>query len=408
MLTTTARKREKVTNSIIIIGGVCDIFSRRMEPDFVVVRGRADRPPASGPLLLTVPGTQKEALDSGYESALPDDIQYTIMERFVAQDPRTALRLASASPHQAGMLESLRDRLADSDLVSQRRTDSPPTAADHVRASLALARHSDRVDRRAVLAGVAQCLMEAFARFLFDDPDPMYERLPGTPDPARVVERIGDDPRLGTVLDRVAAWYAWITTAYDDPFAGQPPDPISWLIDIDPDLAGHGGGGHFDMDIVDAWRRSMLDPDTVIAIGSQETDDKSDDSDGGDDVAIDIEGMIPLWAFSGSDGARRLAGLLGGLVASSDLVSWQRGHDDGGVRAVLQSADARARLLDNIDDAVEARLEGPCADPPGTGRLRLPPFTWLFDTRLFLVAAPDVIVLMASLWSPVIEGDLLA
>nr|UMO79983.1 hypothetical protein [Pandoravirus aubagnensis] len=379
-----------------------------MESDGVVFRAHTNRPRAPGPLLVEVPDTEKDALDSGYESSLPDDIQYTIMEQFVARDPRTALRLASASSHQAAMLETLRDRLADGDLVSQRHIDSPSTAADHVRASLALGRHSGHVDQRATLAGIAQCLMEAFARLLFDEAEPMYERLPGTPDPAHVVERIGGDPRLGTVLDRVAAWYAWITTAYNDPFAGQPPDPISWLIDIDPDLAGHGGGGHFDMDTVDVWRRSMLDPVTVIAIGSQETDEEPGDSDGVDDVAGDIDNTIPLWVFSGSDGARRLAALLGGLVAPSDLVSWQRSHDDGRVRAILESADARARLMDNIDDAVEACLEGPCADPSGTGRLRLPPFTWLFDMRLFLVAVPDAMVLMASLWSPVIEGDLLA
>ncbi|WBR14541.1 hypothetical protein pkur_cds_366 [Pandoravirus kuranda] len=347
----------------------------------------------------------------GYESALPDDIQYGIMERFVVHDPRTALRLASASPRQAAMLESFRDRLIDADAMLQRRDDSPSTAADHVRASLALARRSGRIDRRAVLAGVAQCLMEAFARLLLEYPDPAYERLLGTPDPAGVVERVAKDPRLGGALDRVAAWYAWITSPYDDPFAGQPPDPISWLIDIDPDLAGHGGGGHFDRDTVETWRQSMRDPDAVIAIGSWDANEGFDTAAGsvkGIDGIDGIDGAIPLWAFHGPDGARRLAALLGGSVTPLDLVTWSRGHDDGRVRATLESRDAEMRLVDTIDDAVAARLEGPCADPSGSGRLGLPPFSWLFDMRFFLVAAPDATVLMASLWSPVIEADLLS
>lgn len=378
-----------------------------MEPNSVF-RAQSDNPFAPGFLPATTLAAERHTPESGYESALPDDIQYGIMERFVARDPLMALRLASASPHQAAMLESFRDRLANADIMSQRRVDSPSTAADHVRASLALSRRSNRVDERAVLAGIAQCLMEAFARLLLDDPDPAYERLPGEPDPARVVERVGADPRLGTALDRVAAWYAWITAPYNDPFAGQPPDSISWLIDIDPDLAGHGGGGHFDRDTVDMWRQSMRDPDAVIVIGSQESDKEHDTAaDNGYDVG-DIDDAIPLWAFHGSDGARRLAALLGGSVTPSDLVMWHRGRDDGHVRDTLESRDAERRLIDTIDDAVAARLEGPCADPSGTGRLGLPPFAWLFDMHFFLVAAPDAMVLMASLWSPVIERDLLS
>nr|UDO47449.1 hypothetical protein [Pandoravirus massiliensis] len=361
---------------------------------------------------------EKDPYATGYESTLPDDIQYSIMQHFVVQDPSTALRLASSSHRQAAMLETFRDRLVGADSVLRQRANSSSTAGDHVRASLALARHSDDVGRRATLAGVARCLMEAFARLLLDGSDSVYERLPGAPNVAQVVDRVGTDPRLGGALGRVAAWYAWITAAYNDPFAGQPPDPISWLIDTDPDLAGHGGGGHFDMDAVDMWRQSMRDDsDAVIAIGSQEEPTAVDDKQGGqfrgdnDNADVgdnDIDSVVPLWVFHGADGARRLAVLFGNSVAPSDLMAWQRRNDDGRIRAVLESANAEARLIGNINNAVAARLAGPCADPSGTGRLTLPPFTWLFDMRFFLVAAPDAMVLMASLWSPIIERDLLA
>ncbi|AJF97469.1 hypothetical protein TW95_gp0735 [Pandoravirus inopinatum] len=162
----------------------------------------------------------------GYELDVPLDIQYAIMERLAVDDPETALRLASTSTTQSGLLERAHAPVARHGLLT-------PVSADVstlvlLRHRLALARRLAVVDpmpgRAQELAAVL-CVIEAFVRFQAEDifDLTMFVHVPvcGEPDlcmvkEARQARTRAVDDAIRTIRSSlpagacVAAWYRWL------------------------------------------------------------------------------------------------------------------------------------------------------------------------------------------------------
>ncbi|AGO84553.1 hypothetical protein psal_cds_651 [Pandoravirus salinus] len=387
------------------------------------------------------------SLTVAYEEAVPDDVQYEIMRRLLINDPRAALALAATSRHHASLLEAARGPLARTSALVPATAQYPPAAADYVRASLAMRERAlgrrrddaslampfvDTAPTTYSVLGIGLCLVEAYARFLLDDPDSADERVPflggrladDVLDGEDLVARVTARLDAATPLDRLMVWYEWLTTPYRDRFAAQPPGQIALLVETDP-LAS-GSDGHFDRDAVDEHRRLLADGRRCMPIGP------IDDEEGGGYPTT-------LFVFHGRNGAARLSNLFGGSVSSRDLWSWSThahastadvddddlyggnadgfaGNDDSnddrdvdpydGLYEILESPQALSALLRGIDEGVRQRTRGRCADPANTGRLALPPFTSLFQVTNACIVTPEpgALALMGDVRSRAIES----
>jgi hypothetical protein len=223
------------------VGSLGDLDAPRQQPLGDVARAtRAMMLPDDdgGPHISSAADRLVESDQSEYEERVPLDVQDAIMRRLIATDPQSALGLAGASTRQASLL---RDRIERARQRALPETlpdigQAPGARGDYVRARTAFGG-----DPRDAPLAIALCLMEAFARFLFDY-DAAYrlalrERarsgrgLSGLTDfvrpptqeypflyDSRLVDQVASDPRLGNLRDRARAWYQWInTTAHDGP-----------------------------------------------------------------------------------------------------------------------------------------------------------------------------------------------
>ncbi|WBR14577.1 hypothetical protein pkur_cds_402 [Pandoravirus kuranda] len=139
-----------------------------------------------------------------YEEALPTEVQCAIMVHLADSDPKSALRMASTSRQQANVLHSLRSRLAAANTLLVAVDNVVPTAADYLRAHVALGARDPH-------GSVLLWLLEAFVRFLFSEPCArLCSHVHDDRSGAHTIDCVADDPSLGDVRRRVRAWYQWL------------------------------------------------------------------------------------------------------------------------------------------------------------------------------------------------------
>jgi hypothetical protein len=235
---------------------------------------------------------------------------------------------------------------------------------------------------------VVLCMMEAYATFLFShessaesrglEPAIVSRDLNTIRPGIDLVRRIAASPRLGSLRDRAAAWYQWITTPSYDPRTAV--GPIGYLFSMSP---GFYGDGHASLDDVDVLARQLAR--RGIEVGSQ-------------GVASPIPPTVqPLFYIKGADDRLRFADdALGGLVSADQLAAWTRG--DPTMLAVLTSRKAYAALRHFVDRRVHRYATEGCAARP------LPNFTDLFAMRFYMVPVLGDIVLAGTIESPVVEA----
>ncbi|WBR14574.1 hypothetical protein pkur_cds_399 [Pandoravirus kuranda] len=150
-----------------------------------------------------------------YECVIAVELQCAVSWHLVECDPRSALNLAAASRQQAMVLASLLPRLARTCHFLDVAAGATPTAADYVRACVALGGCDPH-------SAVLMRLLEGLARFLFSSPewshwrgiDERYHSAPGPRDAGLClfpIDNIINDPSLGSARNRAREWYKWFT-----------------------------------------------------------------------------------------------------------------------------------------------------------------------------------------------------
>ncbi|AVK76053.1 hypothetical protein pneo_cds_446 [Pandoravirus neocaledonia] len=167
--------------------------------------GMGPGPAAKRPRILTPLGdaAQREAALAPYEEVFPGELQSAIMRYLIGADPRTAIALGGASASQAALLMDEAERAARR--RAQRTAGARQEASageDYVRARAAFGG-----DPRDAPLATALCLMEAFARFLFET-DREQKSLAERADVPVVAAR---HPRGGLArrptVDTAASWW---------------------------------------------------------------------------------------------------------------------------------------------------------------------------------------------------------
>nr|UDO47556.1 hypothetical protein [Pandoravirus massiliensis] len=366
--------------------------------------------------------------ESLYQTMLPPEMQQEIM-RHLAQNPAEAIRMAASSRTQraalAGMPASELIRtsgMAPLPVVGRR------SGYDYVRAMGLLGAGSGiRAD---TTLAQAQCLMEAFLRYVFTRRSAGFARnVPRIPGPSlrrwgrrpfggasapplsmeqsmRLEQPSGDfidfmdlpvARRAGGQIDPalVRDWYLWTTAPTEDAYEAEssPSSPLyaAWMSQTQ-------GTGHM------TSRGSAFLDDAVSRGDFIRVGPPGDESS----QAVDVGRLQPITVIS-VDGLADLLGVpydqVGFLFRMLRDITIH--GSDGQLDELLGSPEARERLYDYIDRGIANNQRGTCGEAEVTGGFALPRFTSMFDLDLYLIPnLTEYIDVVGSVRSPRIEQTL--
>lgn len=340
-----------------------------------------------------------------YELGVPLDIQYALMERLAIDDPETALRLASTSTTQAGLLERAHAPVVRHGLVA-------PVSADVstlvlLRHRLALARRLgivDPVPGRAQELAAVLCVIEAFVRFqaedIFDLSVFVHAPVRGETDSCaikrarRARTRAVDDAirviRSMMPADTcVAAWYRWLSqwTCGAVDASPQAAGATAATEIIDRVMADHRlDSGRSRSRMVEWWRAPATWSSDMVQVDERTGTTTRP-------VALSsVAGTILAAAITESALCER-ASQMGSPIASSVSEA-----------ALTDSLRVASALKAVVDDGVAALIDPAAAEVLRLGVIALPRLTDLFPGPLIIswnsIPAAAALVDMRS---PVIE-----
>ncbi|AVK76041.1 hypothetical protein pneo_cds_434 [Pandoravirus neocaledonia] len=339
-----------------------------------------------------------------YECVIAVELQCAVSWHLVECDPQSALRLAAASRQQAMVLDSLLPRLAHACHFLKVAEGATPTAADYVRACVALGGRDAR-------ATVLSRLMEGLVRLLFSQPlwarwRGIGEQLRTVPDPCGTgvslfpIDDVIADSRLGSVRSRAREWYKWLTAGPTDRSHGCRRDTC--LVDtvfLDHTNGRSSGLPGFDRAFAVSTRENGRHRWVQLGVGPVP-------------IVPDAAHLVVPFGLHGR-GALSL-NELAAIVGFDDcynydhISSWQARASfgamqmdaDGDIEALLASDGARDAMSDAISSAVGNYTRGVDERLVRSGPLRLPRFADAFAPRLYLVPCHWAVFLAVDMSTP--------